>query len=230
MSTHRKLRGADLHAPSSELVENNTGSLIPIFRAVKFNGMGSLYPQVVIADSSVDVIRGITQTDIVTGTAGYITSLGFLNNVNTTAWAPNTTLYADSSGIITSSPTNLPVATVLKQDPLYGIVYVNSTGILKSDLDALEFPDPLSLELAWDIHHPSFYTEPSYDINGRITQSDIWDTSAKALHLFSKVYTYTGVNLTKVVVTRVYDGKSLEKDIVYDINNRMLNITRTYSP
>lgn len=227
---HKLLRGTDLHAPSSELIENNTGATIPQLKAVKFNGMGAVYPQIVLANSSSDIIRGITQSDVLTATTGYITSLGFLNNVNTSAWTVNTLLYADDSGNITNAPNNLPVASVLKQDAVAGIIYVISTGIIKADLDSLTFPDALSLELGWDINNPSFYTEPTYDINGRIVASDTWDSSAKALHIFNKVLTYTGSNLTKVVLTRVYDGKVLEKDIVYNGSNQVLNITRTYTP
>jgi hypothetical protein len=227
---HRNLRGNDLHAPSSELIENNTGSTIPVFKAVKFNGMGTLYPQVVLANSNVDIIRGITQADVLTGTTSYITSMGFLNNVNTVAWPVNTVLYADGSGNITNSPNNLPVATVLKQDAALGIIYVNTSGIVKADLDALTFPDPLSLELAWDINNPSFYTEPTYDMSGKITASDVWESNAKVLHIFNKTFTYTGPNLTNVLITRMYDGKSLEKEIVYDMGGKIINVTRTYTP
>jgi hypothetical protein len=142
----------------------------------------------------------------------------------------NTTLYCDNSGNITNAPNNLPVATVLKQDAVLGIIYVISTGIIKADLDALTFPDALSLELSWDINNPSFYTEISYDIGGRMTGSDTWDTSSKGLHIFNKVFTYTGSLLTRAVITRVYDGKEIQKDIVYDGLGKVLNITRTYTP
>ena len=122
MSLHKTLRGSDLHAPSSELIENNTGSTIPVLKAVRFNGMGTLYPQVVLANSTTDIIRGITQSDVLTGTTGYITSLGFLNGVNTSSWPVNTTLYSDNSGNITNAPNNLPVATVLKQDAVVPVL------------------------------------------------------------------------------------------------------------
>lgn len=228
---HKNLRGSDLHAPSSELIENNTGSTLAVLTAVKFNGMGTAYPQVVPANSSVDIIRGITQSNIATGTVGYITSLGFLNGVNTSAWAPNTILYATDTGAITNAATNLPVATVLSQDPVNGIIYVNSTGITAGDLDALQFPDALSLELAWDISYPSFYSEPTYNGSGQITSYDIWDTSAKAVHIFNKTFTYNGSNqITQVVITRLIDSKSLTKVLTYNGSGQVLNVTRTYTP
>ena len=226
---HRDLRGKSLHAPSNELVENNTGSTIPVLKAVKFSGMGALYPQITLANTNTDVIRGVTQSAIATGTTGYITSFGFLNNVNTSSWPVNTLLYGDASGNVTNAPIGLPIGSVLKQDATNGIIYINSTGIIKSDLDALTFPDPLSLELAFDINNPSFYTEPTYNM-GKITRSDIWDSPSKTLHIFSKVYTYTGPNLTQVVITREYDGKTLTKNITYDMSNRVVSINRTYTP
>ena len=67
-------------------------------------------------------------------------------------------------------------------------------------------------------------------MSGRITSYDIWDTSAKALHIFNKTYTYTGANITKVVVTRVYDSKSIEKDITYNMSNQVTSVTRIYTP
>lgn len=230
MSLHRNLRGADLHSPSSELVENNSGSTINVLVAVKFNGIGTLYPQVIPANSSVDIIRGVTQASFPTGTVSYVTSLGFLNGVNTSAWPVNTTLYADNSGNITNAPNNLPVATVLAQDAVNGIIYVNSTGITAGELDALQFPDSLSLELAWDILYPSYYSEPTYNGSGQITAYDIWDTSAKALHIFNKTFTYTGTNITEVLITRVYDGKTLQKNLTYNGSGQVLNVTRIYTP
>jgi len=228
---HRNLRGpSELHSPSSERIENNTGSTIPVFKAVKFVGMGALYPQIALANTNLDIIRGITQTEILTGSSGYITSIGFLNNVNTAAWPVNTQLYSDAVGNVTNTPIGLPIASVLKQDAVNGIIYVNSTGIIKADLDALTFPDALSLELAWDINNPSFYTEATYDMSGKIIQSDVWDTSAKALHIFTKVYTYTGPQLTNALITRVYDGKTLNKTIVYNMSGQIVNVTRTYTP
>ena len=227
---HVNLRGRDLHAPSSELVENNSGSTISVLKAVKFNGMGTLYPQIVLSNSAVDIMRGITQSSIANGSTGYITSLGLMNGVNTSAWAVGTILYADTSGNVTSTVINTPVGSVLFQDAVNGIIYVNSIGITKSELDSLQFPDALSLELAWDISYASNYAEPTYDITGKITQYNIWDSSAKAVHIFNKTFTYTGNNVTRVLVTRVLDGQTLQKDLTYNINNQVVNVTRTYTP
>jgi hypothetical protein len=227
---HRNLRGADLHAPSSELVENNTGTTIGVLKAVKFNGMGTLYPQIVLSNSATDVMRGITQSSIVSGSTGYITSLGLMNGVDTSAWSAGTTLYADTSGNITSTVINTPVGSVLFQDAVNGIIYVNSIGITKAELTALQFPDALSMELAWDILYASNYGEPTYDISGKITQYNIWDSAAKTVHVFNKTFTYTGTNITTVLVTRVLDGQTLQKNITYNVGNQVTSVTRTYTP
>lgn len=227
---HSVLRGRDLHSPSNELVENNTGSTIPKFRAVTFTSMGTAYPQVVLGNGTVDLIRGLTQDDILAGGTGYITALGFLNNVNTSAWTVGTKLYANGSGVITSTPSGLPVAVVLKQDASLGIVYVENTGITKGDLESLEFPDALSLELQWTPTYTNFYTEPTYSA-GLVTKVDIWSSPAKTLQIFKKELTYNLSGLvSKVEITRLLDNIKLTKDITYDVNGNVLTVTRTYTP
>jgi hypothetical protein len=227
---HSVLRGKDLHSPSNELVENNTGTAIPKFRAVAFTSMGTAYPQVVPANGTTSLIRGLTQDVIASGGTGYITALGFLNNVDTSSWPTGTKLYATTLGVITSTPSGLPVAVVLKQDASLGIVYVENTGITKSDLESLEFPDALSLELQWTPNNPSFYTEPTYSA-GIITKVDIWDSSSKTLHIFTKELTYNLDGLvTKVEITRLLDNIKLTKNLTYDVNGNVLTVTRIYTP
>lgn len=228
---HSSLRGSDLHSPSNELVENNSGSVIPKFRAVKFTSIGSAYPQVTLANGTIDLIRGITQTDISNGGTGYITALGFLNNVDTSLWAPGTKLYAQHLGVISSSISGLPVGVVLKQSATNGIVYIENTGITKGDLESLQFPDALSLELQWTPNNPDFYLEPTYDINNNLIRVDVYDTSAKSFHIFSKVYTYDlSGRVTQIVITRIYDSISMTKIITYNVNGYVQNVTRTYTP
>lgn len=229
MGKHRSLRGADLHAPSSELVENHSGATIPVLKAVTFDGMGTVYPQIRLASSAVDTIRGITQAEILNDAAGYVTALGFLNGVNTSAWTVNTRLYANTTGDISSTSSGLPVGVVLKQDTVNGIIYVDNTGITKSDLDALEFPDSLSLELQWSVSFPNYYSEPAYDINNKITRVDIWNNPSKSIHIFSKVFTYTGAQITDVLITRETDGQTLQKIITYT-GAFVTNVTRVYTP
>ena len=123
MSYHKNLRGGDLHAPSQELIENNTGTTLTKLKVVTLNGMGTVYPQVKIA-TPVDVPFGVVNTDISTGKSGIITCLGFMTEIDTSPWVAGTSLFADISGNLTSTITNEVVGTVIKQDATYGIVYV----------------------------------------------------------------------------------------------------------
>ena len=237
---HRNLRGAALHAPSNEIVENNSGSDIAAFKAVTFNGIGTAfgYPSIVLNNAPTTVLRGITQSIIPAATGlntGYITALGFINGtitqpIDTHLWITGTKLFSDASGNITATPSGFPAGIVMKQDAILGSVYVDTVGFTKSDIDSLTFPDSLSLELAWDITFPSFYSEPAYNVDGTIQSVDTWDSSSKVVHIFNKAYTWTSGQLTKVIVTRVSDGQTLEKDITYNVDGTLKNVTRIYTP
>lgn len=133
MAYHKNLRGNDLHAPSSELVENNTGYPINGLQVVTLDGMGTCFPQIKVNNSMDDIPFGIAQTSIVTGKSGYVTCLGFLFEVNTSSWPVGTILYSDMSGNLTTSAQGGEVAEVIKQDATYGILYVLALGSYISD-------------------------------------------------------------------------------------------------
>lgn len=133
---HRNLRGKDLHSPSRELVENNTGSTLSALSCVTFDGYGTAYPQVVLATAPTTVIRGVVSADILTGKTGYITALGLLDGINTSLWTANTKLYCSGMGNLSSAQLGLPVGIVLKQDAVNGIIYVDNTGITAADITA----------------------------------------------------------------------------------------------
>jgi hypothetical protein len=133
VSFHRLLQGRDLHAPSSEFVENHTGSTIPQFIACSFNGIGSALPQIVPGGT---LIQGITQTAIPTwapnqGT-GYITCYGILTDVNTSSFSVNDLLYSDAFGVLSTTINSRPICQVLKVDPVFGTVYVFPLGTAAS--------------------------------------------------------------------------------------------------
>jgi hypothetical protein len=126
---HKNITGADLHAPSNYLVENDTGVDIPILTVVTFNGIGTDFgfPSIVTVSSPGNVIRGVAMTDVPAtsgSNAGYITSLGFMINVNTSAWAQNTKLYSNNAGGLQTSPLGPLVATVYKQDATFGVLFI----------------------------------------------------------------------------------------------------------
>lgn len=128
MGFHKNLRGADLHAPSNELIENGGVSTLTKMKVVTLDGMGTNYPKVKVNDASVDSAFGIVQGDILAGGAGYVTCLGFMFDVDTSAWSPGTVLYSDSSGDLSTSAEGGEIAEVIKQDVNFGIIYVLALG------------------------------------------------------------------------------------------------------
>ena len=126
MSFHKNLRGRDLHAPSSELVENNTGSTLTKLSVVDLNGMGTVYPQIKIGNPSVLPNFGVVQEDILTGKYGYITCLGFMFEVDTSLWPVGTILYSSALGQLQSTINGSPIAIVVKQDATYGVLYITA--------------------------------------------------------------------------------------------------------
>lgn len=127
MSLHAALAGADLHAPSNYLVENDTGIVITKLTVCTFNGIGTTFPSAVPITSSGQTIRGVALADI-SATAGsnigYITALGFMIGVNTSAWAEGTKLFSDNAGGLVNTPTGPLVATVYKQDAVNGWLFI----------------------------------------------------------------------------------------------------------
>lgn len=128
MALHKNLRGLDLHAPSNELVENNTGSTLTKAKVVRLNAMGTIYPQVVLADPGAFPNFGIVAFDIAPTKIGYVTAFGFMFEMDTSAWPVGTELYADASGNLTSIANGGVVASVIKQDADFGVLYVVTEG------------------------------------------------------------------------------------------------------
>lgn len=127
MAFHRNLRGKDLHGPTNELVENNTCAAIPTLKVVSLDGMGTAFPQVVVADpSSGNAPFGVVIDEIPKAQSGYICHIGFLFDVNTSAWTSGTLLYCDASGNLSSTPLGSMIAVVVKQGFTDGVIYVQA--------------------------------------------------------------------------------------------------------
>lgn len=126
MAFHKDLRGLDLHSPSNELVENTTGSSIAVLKVVKFTGMSSNGNPLIAAVSSLtDLARGVMSETVADNKIGNATTFGFLNEIDTSAFAVGTVLFSDSSGNLTATITDIRVGKVLKQDAATGTIYVD---------------------------------------------------------------------------------------------------------
>jgi len=126
---HSNLTGLDLHEPSSFIVENNTGSTLTLLKVIKFDGFGTEFPQVKpIESTTLDRPRGIIPEEILTGAVGQVTSFGFIFNVDTSTLTEGTKLYSDANGDLTTTPTELLVGEVIKQDASTGIIFTNPAG------------------------------------------------------------------------------------------------------
>lgn len=126
MSFHKNLRGLDLHAPSNELVENQSGSTLTKLKVVRLDGMGTIYPKVALADPAIYSNFGIVAFDIATTKVGYITAFGFMFDIDTSAWPVGSELYSDASGNLSTLANGGIVATVIKQDANFGVLYVTA--------------------------------------------------------------------------------------------------------
>lgn len=124
MPFHKDLRGPALHAPTNEKVENNSGVTIQKLQVVSLDNYGTAFPQVVLADPNTTPNFGIAMSEMVDGSVGYVTTLGFMLNIDTSAWAPGTILYSDANGNLNTTPLGSPVGLVVKQDNQCGAMYV----------------------------------------------------------------------------------------------------------
>jgi hypothetical protein len=136
LSLHPSLRGPELHSPSRELIVNETGSQINKLQVVKTItwGITQNLPAGSLATGVNDRILGIAETNIADQTTGYVTSWGFLENIDTSAWPVGTVLYSSISGNLSTIPYNFPIALVLKQDSLDGKLFVKAQGLVPADI------------------------------------------------------------------------------------------------
>lgn len=126
MGFHKDLTGQDLHAPTNILVENNSGATITKLTCVKFNGQGTLHPQIIAGNGAVDFIRGIVLNDILNGSSGFIIGIGLMPGIDTSSFLVGDSLYASVTGVLTKTVNGPPIAEVLVVDASNGIIYVDS--------------------------------------------------------------------------------------------------------
>ncbi|MBR9682388.1 MAG: hypothetical protein GOV02_01815, partial [Candidatus Aenigmarchaeota archaeon] len=135
-------------------VRNETGSQID--DGIPVHGVGTSQGLITIAPSqsdSFDNIRttGITTHDIPNNTNGYITVIGFVNDLDTSAWSGGDTLYVSptAAGVLTNerpkSP-NIPqpVATVAASDATSGSIYTFASAARNDSMQEIAYTLPLT--------------------------------------------------------------------------------------
>ncbi len=85
--------------------------------------------------------------------------------------------------------------------------------------DVLESIDSQISEISQD-----GYKVFSYDVNGNLTNKDVYEDSSLANKLYEFTYTYTGDNLTQITVLRLSDSFTYNKVLSYDVNNNLTTI------
>jgi len=65
----------------------------------------------------------------------------------------------------------------------------------------------------------------TYDVDGNITQQDIYRDTAGLELAFTVTYDYTGDDLTLITVERELDGLTYTKTLAYDIEGNLESIT-----
>lgn len=211
MSFHKNLRGSDLHSPSQELVENNTGITLSKLKVITLDGMGSVFPQIRLSNSSLDNAFGIIKTEIPDKKTGMVTSLGFMFEIDTSQWLVGTSLYSDSSGNLTNIALGSVVATVTKQDASYGIIYVYClVNFIKNDSIWSGFGPRDIQPIKITINNSNI---AQFDVNGRFSIGP--DNPESALYI--KPYSgYTGSGLRTDVFSIKTDNVNLND--IYRLN------------
>lgn len=82
------------------------------------------------------------------------------------------------------------------------------------------------LELCFNQAYNTAYHEP-IDVNGLITQINIYDTPAKGTLLFSKIFNRANGVLSSIVITDEINGTSLTKVYTF-VNGKWTSTSKTY--
>ena len=99
------------------------------------------------------------------------------------------------------------------------------TNTLISDSSAVTLSKS-QLELCFNQAYNSAYHEP-VETNGLITQINVYDTPAKGILLFSKIFNRVGGVLSSIVITDEINGTSLTKTYTF-VDGKWKSTNKTY--
>lgn len=126
-------------------------------------------------------------------------------------------------------------------DPLGGVVQIAASPIhthqiadidgLQDALNAASGGSTNDLDEMFNSARATYYHEVNYTAGGDVSAIEVYATSAKTTHLYSRAFTYNASgDITQVLTTdRQNPGVSLTKAITYTAGGDVATITRTYS-
>lgn len=152
-------------------------------------------------------------TEVGSGSGGPITLTGAVTGYGTSTIA--TTLAPSSVGISNLSASGSPSASkYLRGDNTWATVVAGGSGSTND------------IELTLQMISLISYVEFTYDLDGNITNKDIWEDNTMLNKYYSISYSYTGDDLTSIEVTRETDSFTYTKTYAYSGGN-LASITIT---
>lgn len=103
---------------------NTTGSTILDGRPVRTVGASGNRPLVAL-DNGLGLIVGVTTHDLANNANGKVTSFGLVRDINTAAFSDGASVYASSTGTLTTTVTSSFVGTILVAHTTQGVLLVN---------------------------------------------------------------------------------------------------------
>lgn len=199
---------------------NETGSTIPVMKAVYINGAAGNKPTInyAQADNAItsDKILGLTQASIANNSNGNVITFGTLTNVDTSSWVDGTQLYlsATVAGGLTSTPPTQPnhiihVGIVTRSHAVFGEILVNVfTGAHLSDLHDVLLTSP-TINQALVYNGTVWANKTTRYVHSQGSASATWTVNHNL-----------GFNPTVVVVTS--GGLQIEPEILHTSTNQTI--------
>ena len=109
------------------------------------------------------------------------------------------------------------------------LLKLNSNKVIEETNVSVVSQEDLEQYLAWDSsENNDFYTSYTYDVDGLLTNVDIWTDNTETTKIFAIVVTYNvDDTVDTVVTTRVSSGLVLTKALSYTVNGDLESITYT---